>query len=268
VQRHLARHLRHPLHQEVGGAHAQLDRAKRMLDYLPPLAHRPWVQIKPALDRLQHLLVLPAHNPALLGGRAAALERASVTGIGPVAAQLQPTLHVAVVVLEPLARRAAIGVLLGQVDEVLLAEAAIHFGAGGHRLGQGDGNPRLITGQDLLAIPVGAIAAVVGHLVCHDQMVFGLDRHLHIVAHHPGATPARGSRARIRVGQRDLLIWGRQHLCFKASQALHLLLKPGNLLLQPGGPGGAVMEAFFPGLAAELCVAVAYSRIGLIGLKP
>ena len=73
------------LQQEVGGLHAQLDRTERMLDHLAPLTHGPQVQIEPALHRLQHILVLPARDPPLLGSRAAAPQRAGVTGGGPVA---------------------------------------------------------------------------------------------------------------------------------------------------------------------------------------
>src|SRR5215213_6792812 len=57
------------------------------------------------------------------GRGTAALDWAALTGSGPVTPQRQPTLLVAVVVLEPLAGWATVGVLLGQVDEVLLAEA-------------------------------------------------------------------------------------------------------------------------------------------------
>ena len=47
----------------------------------------------------------------------------------------------------------------------------------------------------------------VRHFVRDDQMVFGFDNHLHVVADHPRA-PATGShRAGIRVSHRQLTVW-------------------------------------------------------------
>jgi hypothetical protein len=48
--------------------------------------------------------------------------------------------------------------------------------------------------------------ALVGHLVRHDQVMLGVDRGLHVVAHDARAAAARGHRACIGVGQRQLLI--------------------------------------------------------------
>ena len=64
---------------------AQLDPAERMLNHLPSLAHRPRVQIQPTLHRLQHVLMLPARDPALRSYSAAALEQAAEASHGPVA---------------------------------------------------------------------------------------------------------------------------------------------------------------------------------------
>src|SRR4030095_192701 len=105
------------------------------------------------LHRLQHLLVLPARDPPLRSCGAAALEWAAMASHGPVAPQRQPTLDIAVVVLELLAGRTAVGVFLGQVDEVLLAKAAVGLGTRGHRLGQGDSDTSSVTGQGLLTVP-------------------------------------------------------------------------------------------------------------------
>src|SRR3954454_25209706 len=96
-----------------------------MLDHLPQPAHRLQVRIEPALHRLQHCFMLPAGDTAVQARGAAARERSGMADRGPIAAQSQSTLDIAVVVSELLARRTAVGVLLGQVDEVLLAEAAI-----------------------------------------------------------------------------------------------------------------------------------------------
>jgi len=96
---------------------------------------------------------------------------------------------------------------------------------------------RPIAGQDLLAVPVTAVSdsvelvhlqnslgllahgsklspitAIVDDLMRHDEVVLGLDRHLHVVADDPGAAPAGRHRAGIRVRQRDLLVRGSQQL--------------------------------------------------------
>jgi hypothetical protein len=48
-----------------------------------------------------------------------------------------------------------------------------------------------------------------------DEMVLGIYGGLDVISHHPGATTAGCHRARIRIGQRDLLIRGRQHPHFE-----------------------------------------------------
>ena len=102
-----------------------LQRAERMLDRLAPLTHGLRVLIETLLHRLQHVLMLPACDATLRAGRAAMLERAVAARIGPVAPQLLPLLLVRVVVLELLAGRTAIDILVAEIDEVLLAKAAL-----------------------------------------------------------------------------------------------------------------------------------------------
>ncbi len=60
---------------------------------------------------------------------------------------------------QALAGRAGIDVLVGHVAEILLAEPALRLGARGQRLGQGDGDPGPVAGQDLLAVEVAAVGA-------------------------------------------------------------------------------------------------------------
>jgi hypothetical protein len=56
-----------------------------------------------------------------------------------------------------LASRTAIGVLLGQIDKVLLAEAAIRLGTRRLRLGQSYRDAGLVAGEDLGVAEVAAI---------------------------------------------------------------------------------------------------------------
>jgi hypothetical protein len=121
----IAGDARQRLHQEVGRAPYRLDGAEGMLDRLAPLAHSLRVLIEPLLHCLDDVLVFPPCEPALHGGRAAALERAGPAGIGPVAMQPQSIFDIGVVVLQPLTGRPAIDVLLRQIDEVLLAKPAL-----------------------------------------------------------------------------------------------------------------------------------------------
>ena len=66
-----------------------------------------------------------------------------------------------------------------------------------------------------------------------DQVVLRVDRGLHIVADDPGALAARGHRASVRVGQRDLLVGCGLHRGFDLLELLHLLLQRRDLLFQP-----------------------------------
>jgi hypothetical protein len=73
--------------------------------------------VEPALHRFENMLMFPAGDPAVYCRCATALERAGPAGVGPIAAQSQPVFDVGVVVLQPLAGRTAIDVLLRQIDE-------------------------------------------------------------------------------------------------------------------------------------------------------
>ena len=56
---------------------------------------------------------------------------------------------------------------------------------------------------------------------------------LHIITDHPAAPAARGHRARIGIGQGYLLVLGLHHLSVQRVQALYLLAKRRNLLVEP-----------------------------------
>jgi hypothetical protein len=49
----------------------------------------------------------------------------------------------------------------------------------------------------------GAVVAHIGHLVGDDQVVFGVDRRLHIVANHAVAPATGGHGVGVGIGQRD-----------------------------------------------------------------
>jgi len=93
----------------------------------------------------------PPRDPPLLASRAEAPERAGSAYGGPVTAQPQPVLDVGVAIGQPFAGRAAIDVLPGQIDEVLLAEATLGLGARCHRLWQRDRDAGLIAGETFFA---------------------------------------------------------------------------------------------------------------------
>src|SRR5258708_39551211 len=129
MQRYLAGDVRQRPHQEVRRPHPRLYGAEGMLNRFAPLAHSLRVLIEPLLHCLDDVLVFPPRDPALYGGRAAALNRAGPAGIGPVAAQPESVFDVGVVVPQPLTGRTAIDVLLRQIDEVLLAKPALGLDA-------------------------------------------------------------------------------------------------------------------------------------------
>ena len=69
-------------------------------------------------------------------------------------------------------------------------------------------------------------------------MVLGIDYRLYVGAHYAGAPAAGGHRARIRIGQRDLSVFGCLHLFAKPIQCLYVLLDRGDLVLEMGNPAG------------------------------
>src|ERR1700733_5459577 len=75
------------------------------------------------LHRLQHMLMLPSRNPPFLAGCAARFERTVTAGVGPIAPKLLPILLVGVVVVQLFAGRAAVGILVAEINKVLFAEA-------------------------------------------------------------------------------------------------------------------------------------------------
>jgi hypothetical protein len=137
------------------------------------------------------------------------LERACAARLGQVNPHFLAIFISGEVVLQLLAGRAAIDIVLGQINKIRFPEAACRLGARGLRLGQRDRDPGLFARQDFLTFKVApirndvqviaaqrgfrrlrhrrqlrSISADVGDLVCDNQMVRGVDRTLHIVGDH------------------------------------------------------------------------------------
>src|SRR6516164_4224992 len=106
-----------------------------MLDRLASRPHGVGIGIEPSLDLLDHMLMLPARDAALLGWRTLALDRAGLASRRrPVTAQRHPMLDVGVTIGQQLTGRATIDVLIRQIGEVLFAEPALRLGARARRL--------------------------------------------------------------------------------------------------------------------------------------
>src|SRR5258705_6617652 len=123
-----------------------------MLDCLSSLAHGFWVCIEALLHSLEQMLMLPSCNPPLWPCRALRFKRTILTGCGPVAPQHLAVFLAREAIWQLLPSWTAIGVLLWQIDKVLLAEAAIRLGARRLRLGQSYRDAGLVAREDLQAL--------------------------------------------------------------------------------------------------------------------
>src|SRR6516165_3037124 len=128
-----------------------------MFDGLAALAHGLRVLVEALLDGLQHMLMLPARDPSLLAGRAARLKHTVAARVGPIAPQLLPVLFVRAVVLQLFASRAAINILVAEIDKILLAEATLGLNARGQRFRKRHGDAGLVTRQNLIAVEVATV---------------------------------------------------------------------------------------------------------------
>src|SRR5262245_22549964 len=107
------------------GAHPHLQRGERMLGCLAPLAHRLRVLIETLLHGLEHVLVLPSGDAPLGAGRTLRFERAARACGRPISTQRLAILLIRVTIGQLLARWAAIGILLRQIEEVVVAESSL-----------------------------------------------------------------------------------------------------------------------------------------------
>jgi len=127
-------------------------------DCLTPVTHLLRMLVESALDPLKHMLMLPTRDPALAGRRAFGLESTGQTGRRPIATHPLAYFFARKTIGQPLAGRAEINIVLGDIGKILLAKAALGLGARGHGFGQRDGYACLIAGQNLLAIEVVSIS--------------------------------------------------------------------------------------------------------------
>src|SRR6202007_2471198 len=159
---------------------------------------------------------------------------------------------------QPFTSRTAVDVLGRNIDEVLLAKTTCGFCARGQRFRQCDRDAGRLTGKNFLAIVVAAIsdnaeyvdthlgtslrshagelvavAAHIGHLVSHDEMMLRINRNLHVVANDAGVLATCRHRACIRIGERDLLVLALHHLRVDRVEPDDLLLELLDLALQP-----------------------------------
>jgi hypothetical protein len=88
VQRHFGADVLERFHLGVRRSHPRLYRAEGMLHCLAAHAHLVRVPIEPRLHCLKDGFVLPTRDPALFACCALALQRARMTGGGPIATQM------------------------------------------------------------------------------------------------------------------------------------------------------------------------------------
>src|SRR6266516_2257584 len=100
-----------------------------MLDRLTALAHCLRVLIETLLHSFEQVFVLPSRDAPLRSLGTLRFERAARACRRPIAAQRLAVLLVRITIGQLLARRAAVDILHPQIDEVLLAEAAIRLRA-------------------------------------------------------------------------------------------------------------------------------------------
>ena len=113
--------------------------------------------IEPLLNLVEKMLVLPAGDPPFLAGGACVLDGAALARGGPVAAQAQALLLVRVAVGQTLAGRTDVDIVVGQIAEVFLSEAAPRPGRRGLRFGERERDVRPVAFKDLVPVEVAPI---------------------------------------------------------------------------------------------------------------
>ena len=93
-----------------------LDRAKDVLDDAASYPHRIGHFVQAALHGVNHRLMLPTGDAALLTGGAYGLQCAGTAVTGPVSAQCQPVFDSGVAPDQLFSGRAAVGVGFGLID--------------------------------------------------------------------------------------------------------------------------------------------------------
>jgi hypothetical protein len=98
VQRHFCADPFHGLHLEVCLAHPGFDGTEGMFNRFTPLTHFLRMLIETTLNVLKNVFVFPTGDAAFLARGAFFFDSASRAGVGPVAAQSQPSFLVCRVV--------------------------------------------------------------------------------------------------------------------------------------------------------------------------
>ena len=181
---------------------------------------------------LDEALMLPALDPALLSRACTdfSLGRSDRWSTNK-RSMVRPASIAVVAVCEILPGRAAIGVLFRQIDERFLAETALSFGAGGIGPRREGGHANISASEQVGAAIVAGISngldlieterflgfrghlgqlSAIDDLVCDlmgdDEVVFGFNSRLNIVANDAGQAIAGHHQPRIRIGERNLLV--------------------------------------------------------------
>src|ERR1700730_5674719 len=258
IERHLGCHFRQASHEKVCCTHPALDGAEGMLHCRTPRCHFFWMLIETRLHSLKHYLVFPTCDAPLGTGRTLCFQCAGLARTRPIAPHHFAIFFARKAIGQPLTSWTNINIVGRDIDKVLLAETARRLGTRSQRLRQRDSDAGLLAGADLLACVVAAIShsierlnahlgsrllghirelmAVgtdVRHLVRDNEMVLGVDRSLHVVADDTGVLAARRHRARVRIGQRDLLVFALHHLGIDRIEPRNLFLQFRNLILEP-----------------------------------
>lgn len=248
MQGDLCCHVLQRLHFEVRCAHPSFDRPKQMLNGPATQWDLVGITVKTLLYPPQDMLMFPAADATLLAGRTSVLNHAGPTVVCPVIAKRLAILAIRIMVRQPIASRALLGIFLSIVDKVRSIKASPGCRIGRVPLGDGDGDAGLLASNDLFAFVVAfvgdcfdriaghlvarlvrhhrkgiAVITVVRHLVRDDQMVFGFDSALHVVADHTGLLARRCHSATVRVRQRHLRLAGVVH---SAAQSRGACLPP------------------------------------------
>ena len=115
---------------EVASAHPVFQRAENVLHRSSSHAHGIGPAVEPGLHGLDHLFMLPSFDTPLDAGGAVRLySAAGATGWRGIAMKRQPMFEAGEASGQGFAGGAAIGISVGLVDEVLLAEAPLGLGA-------------------------------------------------------------------------------------------------------------------------------------------
>jgi hypothetical protein len=118
-----------------------------VLDRAPSDPHGVGHVVEPALHGLDHRLMLPALDAALLAGGALVLDAAGSAGVGPVGEEHHILLDRREAPCERLAGRASIGVARSIVGEVLFAPAPVGLGPRCQGLGDDGVDADLVAGS-------------------------------------------------------------------------------------------------------------------------